>query len=89
MTAGAERRFQQRVARAAEDALAERDVVAPIDVLVGLGWLAPRRVDEWRQGRVDCLETVVEAGLGKISARLSSSPWPPRCAIATPPTTSC
>jgi hypothetical protein len=70
VTAGAERGLQQRVARAAEDALAEREVVAPIDVLVGLGWLAPRRVDEWRQGRVDCLEAVVEAGLGKISASM-------------------
>jgi hypothetical protein len=70
MTAGAERRLQQRVTRAAEGALAERDVVAPIDVLVGLGWLAPRCVEEWRQGRVDYLETVVEAGLGKISASM-------------------
>jgi hypothetical protein len=70
MTAAAQRRLQQRVARAAEAALAERDVVAPIDVLVALGWLAPRRVDEWRQGRVDCLETVVDASLGKISASM-------------------
>jgi hypothetical protein len=70
MTAGAQGRLQQRVARAAEDALAERDVVAPIDVLVGLGWLAPRRVDEWRQGRVAYLEAVVDASLGKISAAM-------------------
>jgi hypothetical protein len=70
MTAEAQRRLKQRVARAAEAALAERDVVAPIDVLVALGWLVPGRADEWRQGRVDCLETVVEAGLGKISASM-------------------
>jgi hypothetical protein len=63
-------RLRQRVARAAERALAERDVVAPIDVLVGLGWLAARRVDEWRQGRVARLEAVVEAGPDKIAASM-------------------
>jgi hypothetical protein len=68
VTAGADGRLEQRVARAAEDALAEGGFVASVDVLVGLGWLMPRRVDEWRQGRVDYLEAVVEAGMGKISA---------------------
>lgn len=63
-------RLEQRVVRAAEAALAERNVVAAIDVLVGLGWLTPRRVDEWRQGRVAYLEAAVEAGLGKISASM-------------------
>lgn len=56
--------------RAAEAALAERKHVTAIDVLVGLGWLTPRRVDEWRQGRVDYLEPVVEVGLGNISTAM-------------------
>ncbi len=38
--------MDQRVARVAEVALAERKFVTSIDVLVGLGWLAPSRVDE-------------------------------------------
>ena len=42
-----------------------------IDVLVGLGWLEPRRVDEWRQGRVAYLEAVVIASLGKISTAMN------------------
>jgi hypothetical protein len=67
---GAEDRLHQRVARAAEEALAERAVVAPIDVLVGLGWLGPRSVDAWRQGRVASLEAVVQAGPGKVSAAM-------------------
>ncbi len=41
-----------------------------IDVLVGLGWLEPRRVDEWRQGRIPYLEAVVTASLGKISTAM-------------------
>ena len=57
--------------RAAEAALAERRFVTAIDVLVGLGWLEPRRVDEWRQGRIAYLEAVVIASLGKISTAMN------------------
>jgi hypothetical protein len=60
------------VARAAEAALAARRLVTAIDVLVGVGWLEARRVDEWRQRRVDCLEQVTVASLGKISAAMRS-----------------
>jgi hypothetical protein len=47
-------------------------VVTAIDVLMGLGWLPQVRVDEWRQGRVDCLERVVTANLHKISTAMRS-----------------
>jgi hypothetical protein len=59
--------LRTRVVRAAEAALAQQDYVAPVDVLVRMGWLAPSRVDEWRQGRVESLETVVQANLTKVS----------------------
>ena len=64
--------IEHRVARAAEAALAKRKFVTAIDVLVGVGWLEPRRVDEWRQGRVDYLERVTVASLGKISTAMRS-----------------
>jgi len=64
--------IDRRVVRAAEAALAKRRFVSAIDVLVGVGWLEPRRVDEWRQGRVDYLERVTVANLGKISAAMRS-----------------
>ena len=64
--------LDQRVTRAAASALAERRVVTAIDVLTGLGWLPPVRVDEWRQGRVDYLERVVTASLHKISTAMRS-----------------
>ena len=51
--------LQDRVTRAAEDALAEQHFVSAIDVLLRLGWLAPSHVAVWRQGRVDCLERLV------------------------------
>jgi hypothetical protein len=65
-------KVEQRVVRAAEAALVQRRFVTAIDVLVGLGWLEPRRVDEWRQGRVPYLEAVVIASLGKISTAMKA-----------------
>lgn len=62
--------LEQRVVRAAEAALAERQYVSAIDVLVGLGWLAQARLDEWRQGRAECLERVVQVNLHKLSTAM-------------------
>jgi hypothetical protein len=59
--------LSDRVVRAAEASLAAQDYVAPIDVLLGIGWLAPSSVKEWRQGRLDCLERKVQAKLSRIS----------------------
>ena len=57
--------------RAAQAALATNHFVSPVDVLVGLGWLPQIRLDEWRQGRVDALETVVSANLSKVSRSMA------------------
>jgi hypothetical protein len=63
-------RLEERVVRAAEQALADHQHVTAIDVLLGLGWLAPSHLDRWRQGRVAHLEGVTNAGLGKISSAM-------------------
>ncbi|HXP97436.1 MAG TPA: hypothetical protein VN809_12040 [Telmatospirillum sp.] len=57
----------ERVGKAAETFLAEQDYVRPIDVLVGIGWLDPGAESRWRQGRVDCLESVTQTNLSRIS----------------------
>jgi hypothetical protein len=62
--------IERRVVRTAEAALADKHYVTPIDVLVGVGWLPAHVVDTWRQGRVDYLEAVTTAGLGKISTAM-------------------
>ena len=62
--------LERRVVRAAGVALAERKFVTAIDVLVGVGWLQPAKVAEWRQGRVDYLERAVIASLGRISTAM-------------------
>jgi len=62
---------QARVRRVAEQALAEQQYVRPIDVLLGLGWLAPSHLDQWRQGRVPYLEQVIQGNLGKVGAAMA------------------
>jgi hypothetical protein len=60
-------RLEERVIRVAEATLAEQSYVSAIDVLLRLGWLVPPHLDLWRQGRVECLERMVQASLGKQS----------------------
>ena len=59
-----------RVAKAAEAALAARHFVSTIDILVGIGWLDPGAVERWRRGQVDCVEEVVRTNLPRISEAL-------------------
>jgi hypothetical protein len=63
-------RLQARVVAAAEAALAEQKVVTAIDVLQGIGWLPHARVDEWRLGRLACLEDGFSPNPHKLSAVL-------------------
>ena len=72
MVSGKQHQLEQRVARAAEEALAERRFVTAIDVLVGIGWLSRPTVDRWRQGRVEYLEREVQANLHKISTAMAA-----------------
>ena len=60
-----------RVTKAAEAALATQSFVSPIDVLVGIGWLDSGAVDRWRQGQIDCLETVVPTNPPRISEAMT------------------
>jgi hypothetical protein len=63
--------IQERVRRVAEQALAEQQYVRPIDILLGLGWLAPSQLDRWKQGRVPYLEQVIQGNLGKVSRAMT------------------
>jgi hypothetical protein len=59
--------LSDRVVRAAEAALAAQNYVAPVDVLLGLGWLPLSTEKEWRQGRVDYLEQRVQANSNRLA----------------------
>ena len=67
-----DRGIEDRVARAAEAALADREFVAPVDVLMGVGWLQPGVVDRWRQGRVEYLEAAAQVDPSKLSAAMAA-----------------
>jgi hypothetical protein len=61
-----------RVARIAEATLAAQQFVTPIDVLVGLGWLAQPNVDRWRHGRVPALVLCVSVDAAKTAVALDA-----------------
>ena len=56
---------------AAQAALAAQGYVAPLDVLVGIGWLDGRAVKRWQQGQVECLEAVIQTNLSRISEAMA------------------
>jgi hypothetical protein len=56
-----------RVVKAAEAALAAKGYVSFIDVLVGIGWLDPGKVEQWRKGQIDYLERAVQTNLSRLS----------------------
>jgi len=68
--ADSQAKLERRVVEAAEAALADRHVVTAIDVLVGIGWLSPPHVEEWRQGRIEYLEGAMSVNPTKISAAM-------------------
>lgn len=61
------RKLHDRVVKAAEEALAESGCVAPVDVLIGVGWLPLSTLRAWRQGRVPNLEQVMNVKPSRIS----------------------
>jgi hypothetical protein len=65
-------RTETRVARIAETLLAERRSVRPIDVLVGLGWLAQPNVDRWVRGRVPSIDRCVGVDSDKVTAAFAA-----------------
>jgi hypothetical protein len=65
-------RIETRVARIAEALLAERRSVRPIDVIVGLGWLAQPNVDRWVQGRVPSIDRCVGVDSDKVMAAFAA-----------------
>ena len=59
-----------RVTRAVEAILQHGRVVAPIDVLVGMGLLTREQFENWRRGRVPYLERVIDCNLTRLSRLL-------------------
>jgi hypothetical protein len=62
--------LDQRVAKAAEAALAAQGYAGAIDVLGGIGWLNPSTVGQWRRGQIDCLERAIQTNPARIAEAL-------------------
>jgi hypothetical protein len=63
-------RLERRVVAAAEATMARQPSVSPLDVLARIGWLPWGLVDDWRRGRVDCLERVAAVQPDRLAAAL-------------------
>ena len=59
-----------RIERAVAAILAKGNVVAPVDVLVGMDLLAWEKLEDWRRGRVPYLERVIKCNLTRLSRLL-------------------
>lgn len=59
-----------RIVQAVEPLLARGKVVAPVDVLIGMGLLDPAKLEDWRRGRVPFLEKVIDCNLTRLSRLL-------------------
>jgi hypothetical protein len=70
LTPNKQEKLQARISAAGEAALAKRKFVTPIDMLVGIGWLTPAQVEQWRRGQVPYLERVTTANLPRLGTAL-------------------
>ena len=55
-----------KIVRATASILARGNVVAPVDVLVRMRVIDPRRLEDWRRGRVPYLERVIQGNLTRL-----------------------
>jgi hypothetical protein len=65
------RPLDERVAEAAEAALAAQKYVGAIDVLLGVGWLAPSLWKQWERGQIDCLEEILQVNPTSLAEALA------------------
>jgi hypothetical protein len=63
-------KLERQIAAVATAALSARQIVTPIEVLIGIGWLNAADAEAWRRGRVPYLERVATANLAKLSTAL-------------------
>ena len=60
----------RRIECVVAELLSKGNVVAPVDVIVGMGLLRPEHLDSWRRGRVPYLERVINCNLTRLSRLL-------------------
>lgn len=64
--------MSQRVAGMAEKIVSQQGYVSVVDLFLGIGWLTPDKLAEWKRGRIPYLERVITANLSKISKAMKA-----------------
>jgi hypothetical protein len=59
--------INQRVVQSGEAALHHHHYVSSVDILIGIGFLQPVHLQDWKKGKIPNLESVIQGSLGKIS----------------------
>src|SRR5436190_22251402 len=59
--------YYPRVVRAVSEVLAKSKIVTPIEVFVHMHLLTREGIEDWRRGRVQYLERVIQCNLAKAS----------------------
>ena len=62
----------KKVTLIASDQLARRQYVCGIDILLGLSYLSPNVLEDWRCGRISYLERQLQVNLVKLSFVMKS-----------------
>jgi len=57
----------ERVARAAEEALAEQGHASFVHVLLGMRWLDPNTAAAWQRGQIECLEGAIQTAPPRLA----------------------
>ena len=79
----------RRIVGAVAAILERGKVVAPVDVLVGMGLLTRARLEAWRRGRAPYLEDVIEGNLTRLSRLLRILRYHAHDLHLVPSTTAC
>ncbi len=58
-------KYYPKVTRAVHEILQESNFVAPVDLFMKIGTLTKEDYEDWRFGRVSCLERVISCNLSK------------------------
>ena len=58
-------KYYPKIVKAVDDELKSQNFVAPIRVFLSMGLLEAQDIDNWRKGRVLCLEKVIKCNLAK------------------------
>jgi len=61
------RELQQNLGRITAELLREKGYIAPVDVFLKLGYLAPQDYEAWRRKQVPVLEQVIQVNLSRIN----------------------